>query len=145
MDSQNTGVGNIRRITGIVLILIGSVVLIGSSASKFAHVPQVVQQLAKVGFADERLMIIATLEIVSAILLLVPLTRDFGLLFVSAYLGGAIATHMGHGEPVLPPAMILAILWAGTFLRHPEAMWSHTRLFARRDASNRLVSIEEAA
>ena len=117
MDSSK-----MRRITGTVLMLIGSIVLIGSSATKFAHVPQVVQQLAKVGFTDGRLMIIATLEIVSAILFLIPLTRHIGLLLVSAYLGGAIATHMGHGEPVLPPAMILVILWAGTFLRHPEAM-----------------------
>ena len=136
MDSRN--LGKMRRITGTTLMLIGCVVLIGSSVSKFAHVPQVVQQLAKVGFTDGRLMIIATLEIASAILFLIPVTRDIGLLLVSAYLGGAIATHMGHGEPVLPPAMILAILWTGTFLRHPGAMWNHTTLFAGR-------STEEAA
>jgi hypothetical protein len=55
------------------------------------------------------------LEIGSAILFLIPLTRDIGLLLVSAYFGGAIATHMGHGEPVMQPAIILAIFWAFCF------------------------------
>jgi hypothetical protein len=44
MASQH---GNIRRVTGSVLIDLGSVVLIGSSAAKFAHVPPVVQRLTK--------------------------------------------------------------------------------------------------
>jgi hypothetical protein len=142
MASQH---GSIRRITGSVLIVLGSVVLIGSSAAKFAHVPPVVQQLAKVGFSNDRLMIIAVLEIVSAILFLIPLTRDIGLLLVSAYFGGAIATHMGHSEPVIQPAIILAIFWAGTFLRHREALWSHSELFARRDASRNVISIHQTA
>jgi DoxX-like family len=55
------------------------------------------------GFDGSRLMIIAVLEMASAALFLVPKTRPFGLLLVSAFLGGAIAAHLGHGQPPAPP------------------------------------------
>ena len=146
MESQEAGVGKTRRIAGTVLFALGSFALVGSSVTKFAHVPKVVQELGQLGFSNERLMIIAVLEIVSAIVFIVPLTRDIGLLLISSYLGGAIAAHMGHGESVLPPAIILAFFWVGTFLRHPQAMWSHTALFesARRRRDVRVSHVPQS-
>jgi hypothetical protein len=79
---------------------------LGSSFAKFAHVPGIVAQMAELGFDGPRLMIIAVLELASAALLLLPKTRPFGLLLVSAYLGGAIAAHLGHGQPPEPPAVL---------------------------------------
>jgi len=62
-------------------------------------------------------MIVAVLELASSALFLVPKTRPFGLLLVSAYLGGAIAAQLGHALPPEPPAVLLALLWIGTSLR----------------------------
>jgi hypothetical protein len=45
-------------------------------------------------------------------------------LLASAYMGGAIATHVQHGQPFIQPAMILTIIWAGAWLRHPQVLWS---------------------
>ena len=98
--------------------------LIGSAIAKFAQVPLVVTQLAALGFAGSKLMIIAALEIVSALLFLISRTRSFGLLMVSMYLGGAIATHLGHNEPVYQPASVLVLFWVGAWLRHCEVFWS---------------------
>jgi hypothetical protein len=118
---------NVQRITksryrlGNVLVYFSGILLIGSSIAKFAHVPKVASQLAAIGFSGERLTIIAVLEIVSAVLR--PL-RPAGLLMASAYMGGAIAAHMGHGEPVVQPAFVLAVLWLGAWLRHPGILWS---------------------
>jgi hypothetical protein len=102
------------------MIFLAVAVLIISAGAKFARVPQVTGQLAAVGFSGSKLMIIATLEILSALLFLFPRTRSLGLLLVSAYLGGAIATHFGHNESVLPPALILALFWTGAWLRSPD-------------------------
>ena len=79
-------------------------------------------------------MIIATLEILSAGLFLMPRTRSIGLLLVSAYLGGAIATHMGHDEPVYQPAFVLVLFWMGAWLRHPEMFWSFNHRSAFRSS-----------
>lgn len=98
--------------------------LIGSSCAKFAHVPAVVNQLGAMGFTGNRLIFIAVLEIVSAALFLIPLTRSGGLLLVSSYLGGAIATHLQHGEPIVQPSFVLVLIWLGMWLRHPVILRS---------------------
>jgi hypothetical protein len=88
------------------------------------------------GFDGNKLIFIAILESLSAVLFLVPLTRSFGLLMVSAFMGGAIATHVGHDQPFIQPAMVLVIFWLGTWLRHPQILWS---LFPATAASSEIA------
>jgi len=127
MKTENALVSRKRRITGNILLVLGGLVLIASATSKFAHVPRVVAELGAMGFADGRMMFIATLEVSSALLFLAPATRSIGLLLVSSYMGGAIATHLGHGQPIIQPSFVLLLLWLGTWLRHPEILWSLNR------------------
>jgi hypothetical protein len=112
-----TRVSKVRNIVSNILIFLPSIALLGSSFAKFAHVPAIVAQMAALGFDGPRLMIVAVLELASAALFLVPKTRPFGLLLVSAYLGGAIAAQLGHGQPPAPPAVLLALIWIGTWLK----------------------------
>ena len=109
---------------GNILIYVLSMLLAGSAAAKFAHVPNVVSQMAAVGFDGEKLVLIAVLEIASAILFAIPQTRSFGILMVSAYFGGAIATHVGHSQPMFAPAAVLALFWIAAWLRHPDVLRS---------------------
>ena len=111
-------------VAGNILIFLVGLVLFGSAIAKFAHVPAVVKQLAMIGFGGGRLMVIAALELLSSVLVLISRTRSVGLLLASAYMGGAIAAHLGHGEQLYQPAFILGLLWAGCYLRHPELLWS---------------------
>ena len=124
--ANNTGNSRVRLLAGSVLIFLPGLALGVSSIVKFAGVPQVVHQMALAGFADGKLTLVAILEILSAILFLYPKTRSFGLLFLSAFLGGAICTHVQMGEfpKAAGPAVFLALAWAGTWLRHPEMLWS---------------------
>jgi len=102
--------------------------LVASAASKFAHVPKVVEQMGLAGIEGWRLTFVAFLEVSSAVLFLIPFTRSAGLLLVSAYMGGAIATHVEHGPFIQPAifltAIFLTLLWLGTWLRHPQIGWS---------------------
>jgi len=113
-------ISTFSRIGGLVLIVFGGLVLLASATAKFAHVPQVVEELQRFGIGGEKLVIVAVLEVVSAALVLIPATRSLGLLLVSAYLGGAIATHFQQDQPVFAPAVVLLVIWAGTWLRHPH-------------------------
>ena len=113
-----------RETTGSVLIFLSGLMLIGSAGAKFAGVPRVVTELGAFGFEGNKLTFIAALEVVSAVLFLVPRTRSFGLLLVSSFMGGAIATHLQHSQPFLQPAIVLSIPWLGVWLRHPEILWS---------------------
>jgi hypothetical protein len=109
---------------GSALILLGGLVLIGSAGAKFAHIPPVVTELGGFGFEGNKLTLIAIVEVLSALLFLVPFTRSAGLLLVSSFMGGAIATHIQHGQSPLQPAVVLCLIWLGAWLRHPKTLWS---------------------
>jgi len=113
------------RRTGSVLTTLAGILLIGSGFAKLAGVPPVVQPLYGYGFTHT-VPLVGTLEMLSGILLLVPKTRSFGLVFASAFLGGALATHVQHHEAVqcFPALLVLALVWGGVTLRHPITLWS---------------------
>jgi hypothetical protein len=112
-----TSNSKVRNIVSNILIFLPSIALLASSITKFAHLPAIVAQMTAVGFTGPRLMVVAVLEFASAVLFLVPKSRPIGLLLVSAYLGGAVAAQLGHGLPPEPPAVLLALLWTGTWLK----------------------------
>ncbi len=112
-----TSNSKVQNIVSNILILLPTIALLASSFTKFAHVPAIVAQMTAVGFSGPRLMVVAVLELASAVVVLVPKTRPFGLLLVSAYLGGAIAAQLGHSLPPEPPAVLLALVWLGTWLK----------------------------
>lgn len=128
MSAENLLISRKRRIAGNVLLYLSGLLLTASAAAKFAQVPVVVAQLGAMGFTGNRLIFIAGLEAICAVLFLIPATRSAGLLLVSSYLGGAIASHLQHGQPIFQPAFVLTLLWLGAWLRHPEILWSLNRL-----------------
>jgi hypothetical protein len=111
---------SVRLRAGNFLVYFLPIVLVGSAAAKLLRISPVVSGMAVLGFGGGKLISIAVLEIVSALLFAYPRTRGFGLLMVSAYLGGAIATHVGHDQFPLQPAIVLALFWLAIWLRHPQ-------------------------
>ena len=39
-------------------------------------------------------------------------------------MGGAIVTHMQHGEPYVSQSVMLVMIWVAGFLRHPQVLQS---------------------
>ena len=124
MENRSSSISHKRRFAGEVLISLGSLLLVGSSIAKFACVPRIVTELAALGFDGDRLIAIAILGLLGAVLFLVRSTRSIGLLLVAAYMGGAIATHVGHGSSPVQSAFVLLLLWLGAYLGHPQILWS---------------------
>jgi DoxX-like family len=58
------------------------------------------------------------------ILYSVPQTSVLGAVLLSAYLGGAVCTHLRLGNPlfshILFPTYLGAMLWLGLYLREPR-------------------------
>jgi hypothetical protein len=115
----------VRLRTGNGLIYFSSFLLLGSAAAKLLPVQPVAIGMAALGFFGSKLIFIAFLEIASALLFAYPPTRSFGLLMLSAYLGGAIAVHVGHDQLPLQPAIVLAAVWLSVWLRYPESLRSN--------------------
>ena len=112
-----------RHTAGLVLIWLVGLALVASAIFKMARTEELAAEMGESGFA-ELLFPLAVLEILCAGLLLVPLTRRVGLLMCTAYLGGAIATHVGGdglGEAIAP-AVLQALLWVGSALHTPDLL-----------------------
>ena len=108
---------NWRGIIGLILhVLVGGMMIFAGSAKLLGFFPR--DQLAKFGLGDQ-IYLIGAGEVISAVLLLVPHTSSLGVLMVSGFWGGTIATHMAHGEPYVLQAVLLVLTWAGGYLRNP--------------------------
>ena len=62
-------------------------------------------------------MTIGLIELTCAILYAIPRTAALGALLLTAYLGGAVATHVRAGEPAFAPILIGVLVWGGLFCR----------------------------
>ncbi len=67
------------------------------------------------------LLPIGLIQLVALVLYVVPRTAVLGAILWTGYLGGAVATHVRHGDPmfshVLAPVYVAAVLWLGLWLR----------------------------
>src|SRR5436190_24092294 len=75
-----------------------------SAVGKIVGVKPVGEAFEKFGLKNNMLLI-GIGELASAWLFLIPRTSSLGLLLLSAHLGGAIATHLQHGESYIVPAV----------------------------------------
>jgi len=57
------------------------------------------------------------LEITCTIIYLIPRTAVFGAILVTAYLGGATATHVRINDPFFGPVVFGILIWLGLWLR----------------------------
>jgi uncharacterized membrane protein YphA (DoxX/SURF4 family) len=105
-------------ITGWVLTVLPACFLIFGAVQTFHPKPEMVQGFTgKYGYPASVLPVLGVLEIVGALLFLIPQTAALGAVFLTGYLGGATATHVRVGEAPLPPIVFGVIVWAALFCR----------------------------
>jgi hypothetical protein len=89
-----------------------------SASMKLSQNPQVVQGWQeKQGYPLSTLIPIGIVEVICAVLYAVPRTSVLGALLLTAYLGGATATHVRISEPFTSAIVVGVVVWAGLFLR----------------------------
>jgi hypothetical protein len=81
----------------------------------------VVEGFAKLNFPLRFAVPLGIIELVCIVLYVLPRTSILGAIFLTGYLGGAIAIQLPTGNPffgeVLFPVYVGAILWGGIYLR----------------------------
>jgi hypothetical protein len=106
---------------GWALSVIPALLAALSGAMKIAHTSQVLEGFQHFGFPESTLTVIGLLEVVVALLALVPQTAVLGSILFTAYFGGAVATHVRIGEPMwIAPVLLCVLLWLGLWLREPR-------------------------
>jgi len=98
-----------------------ALVLLCDGASKLAGLEVVREAMARLGYPATLDQPLGLLELIVLALYLVPRTAVLGVVLMTGLLGGAIATHLRVGDPMLGHAALgvyLGVLaWAGLYLR----------------------------
>jgi len=99
-----------RIVWGVRIVL--ALAFGAAGIAKLAGAPQMVQVFEAIGFGQWFRYVTGAVEVVGAVLLLVPATGFLGGLLLTATMAGAVATHLVliGGSPA--PAVVLALLSA---------------------------------
>jgi hypothetical protein len=109
------------RIAGFVLSVLVALLLAGPSAiSKLTQWEGKAENFAKLGWTEDVMFKIGIVEVAIALLFMIPRTAFIGAILISAYLGGAVATHVRVGDAFVAPIIIGIVVWVALGLRNPD-------------------------
>jgi DoxX-like family len=103
---------------GRILSALPVLALLMSAGMKLMQPGDFLQQWVKFGFAPSQATGIGLLELICTVLYIVPQTSVLGAILLTAYLGGAVVTHVRVGDPFIAPVILGVMLWGGLYLRH---------------------------
>jgi ABC-type Na+ efflux pump permease subunit len=104
--------------TGRILSAIPVLLLLTSAVAKLLKPPPVLQGFAQFGYSESIILKLAIIELAFTAIYLIPRTSVFGAILLTAYLGGATATHARVGDPAfVGPVLTGVLLWLGLYLR----------------------------
>lgn len=103
--------------TGRVISGLVGLAFLASAVGKFVGGTGLEEGFAHLGLPMEIQYPLAILELVIAIIYLVPQTAVLGAILLTGYIGGAICTHWRVGDVFVVQVIIGVLIWLGVFLR----------------------------
>jgi hypothetical protein len=105
-----------RIVSGLAVLFLAF-----DASMKVLQVPAAVESTVSLGYPAGVLFGIGVVQVLCLLVYLIPRTAMLGAILWTGYLGGAIATHLRVGNPLLShtlfPIYIAAFIWVGLWLR----------------------------
>ncbi len=83
-----------------------------------------VEGTVQLGYPDSTVQLIGIIEAVCLVLFLIPRTSILGMILLTGYFGGAVATHVRLDNPlfshVLFSVYVALLMWGSLYLREPR-------------------------
>jgi hypothetical protein len=110
-----------RALSGLALLFLAF-----DATGKLLEIEPVVKGSLELGYPESTVFPIGLLLLAGVVLYAVPRTSVLGAVYLSAYLGGAVATHVRVGSPLLThalfPVYVAGFVWGGLVLRKPRLL-----------------------
>jgi hypothetical protein len=110
-----------RYWTGTALAAIAVLFLLFDSIGKLLKVAPVIAGSTELGYPESTIQPIGVILLICVIVYVIPRTAILGAVLLTGFMGGAIATHVRVGSPLLThvffPLYVSALFWGGLFLR----------------------------
>lgn len=105
--------------SGRILSAFGVLICLSSIFAKLTHDAGYVREWERLGFAESKLTGVGLFQLTGIVLYVNPSTSVLGAIYMTGYLGGAIASWVRLGEPtpMMVPLSTCLLLWAGLYLR----------------------------
>lgn len=106
-------------LSGLVILF-----LLFDGTIKLMNLPMVREATAQLGYPVGTIPVMAVLVLSCTLLYAIPRTSVLGAVLLTGYLGGAVATHLRHSDPlfshILFPVYVGIMAWGGLYLREPR-------------------------
>jgi hypothetical protein len=108
-----------RILSGIVIVF-----LMVDTLGKLIKVTPVIEGTLQLGYPESAIVPIGLLLLAGVVLYAIPRTSVLGAIYLTGFLGGAVATHYRVGSPlfthVLFAVYVALFVWGGLALRNPR-------------------------
>ncbi|MFO0877611.1 MAG: DoxX family protein [Gemmataceae bacterium] len=109
------------KVAGWVLSgLLAALLILASASGKFLAWEGKAEMFGKLGWTEDVMFTIGIVEVAIAVLFLIPRVSFLAAVLLTAYLGGAVATHVRIGDPFYMPIIIGVVAWIALGLRDPR-------------------------
>jgi DoxX-like family len=103
---------------GRVLSWLPAALVLFGAVMKLLKLPSVIEGMAQHGIAEHLVVPVGLIELVCAVVYLVPRTAVLGAILMTALMGGATLTNIQTGDPSYVLTVVLGVMvWAGLYLR----------------------------
>jgi hypothetical protein len=106
---------------GLALSAVAVAFLLFDSAGKLVRAEPVVAGTMQLGYPDGIIRTLGIVLLLAVLAYVVPRTSFIGAILLTGYLGGAVATHVRVGSPLLThvlfPIYVALFVWGGLWLR----------------------------
>jgi DoxX-like family len=110
-----------RILSGIVIVF-----LLVDTLGKLIRVAPVIEGTLQLGYPESAVVPIGLLLLAGVVLYAIPRTSVLGAIYLTGFLGGAVATHFRVGSPlfthVLFAVYVALFVWGGLALRNPRLL-----------------------
>lgn len=110
--------------TGRVLSALAVLFLLFDATLKLLRATPAMETTVQLGYPASVVFGLGVLELACLIVYIVPAVSVLGAILLTGYLGGAVATHVRVGNPLLGyvffPIYVGLFLWGGLLLRDPR-------------------------
>ncbi|CAM3888260.1 MULTISPECIES: DoxX family protein [Tsukamurella] len=111
-------------IAGMVLTVLIWAFLVFDVIGKLTKPQAVIDGTLKLGFQEKHIVVIGLVLLVGVILWTIPRTAVIGAIYLTGYLGGAVAINLRAEQPiagyVLSGVYVGVLIWIAMFLRRPD-------------------------
>jgi hypothetical protein len=104
----------------LILTILVSALFIFSAVGKMAGTKEVIEGAKAMGLTPATMRNIGIIELIITLLFASNRTGVIGGVLLLAYMGGAIATHLEHGQSIVAPIAIAVFVGIVALFRFPE-------------------------